>query len=524
MSDENHSKRDYSRSPRTERKSFGGKTDSKRDFCGNKPSFRGDDSSPRRNFKKDPPTSRHPESRNSRNGQGAEKRPFQKISDPRRVALNALCDVTLTDAYAGIALNKRFMESSLSPEDKRLATSIFYTALENRMRIDHLLNQLVAAMPEPIVREILHIAAAQLIYMDRIPDHAAVDEAVNAIKRLGREYYAPLVNGTLRNLIRARDAGDLKDPKRSENPTRYLSIMYSIPETMVSRLIAAYGEETAERIISFKPEQHWETVRPNLMEMDDASFERYLDSREWTWKKGIAAHSYRLLKAGELSSDEGFLKGLYSIQGESSMLAAQALQARPGMNIVDACAAPGGKSAYLCEAMQGTGRVYAYELHEHRVELLKKMASRLRLYNLRPVMTDATVFRPENEERMSSVLIDAPCSGLGVMANKPDLKYRMKNEKIDGLVETQRQLLDVCSRYVQPGGLLVYSTCTLLPEENEQQVRNFLQKHPDFTPDCDVSWLPEQLRDQSIDGMLQLLPHMNEGLDGFFIARLRRER
>ncbi len=447
-----------------------------------------------------------------------------KMGDPRRVALNALCDVMMADAYAGIALNKRFKEVELSPEDKRLATNIFYTALENRMRIDHLLNQLVASMPEPIVRAVLHVAAAQLLYMDRIPDHAAVDEAVNTIKRLGREHYAALVNGTLRNLIRERDAGELKDPVRGENPARYLSIMHSIPETLVSRLIAAYGEEEAEKIVSYKPEQHWENVRPNLMEMDDAAFEKYMTEKGWTWEKGIAAHSYRLLRAGDLAGDEDFRKGLFSIQGESSMLAAQAVCAKAGMNIIDACAAPGGKSALMCEIMQGTGRVYAYELHEHRVELLKGMANRLKLYNLRPAQADATVFRPENADRMNAVLVDAPCSGLGVMGDKPDLKYRMKDENLVSITETQKKLLDTCSKYVQPGGLLVYSTCTLLPEENQNQVREFLNAHPEFSLETDVSWLPESLREYAEDGMIQLLPHRHEGMDGFFIARMRRAR
>ncbi len=459
-------------------------------------------------------------------GQGgvAPGRPAHRTGDARRVALNALCDVTMADAYAGIALNKRLREADLSDEDRRLATSIFYTALENRMRIDYLLSQLVAHMPELIVREVMHIAAAQLLYMDRVPDHAAVDEAVGQIKKLGREQYAPLVNGTLRNLIRERDANELKYPVREDNPARYLSIMNSIPETLVARLIAAYGEEEAEEIVSFRPDEHWETVRPNLLETDDAAFERYLTARGWTWEKGTATHSYRLLRAGDLAADEGFRKGLFSIQGESSMLAAQAVCVRPGMHVVDACAAPGGKSALMCEMMQNTGRVYAYELHEHRVELLRSMGTRLKIYNLRPVMADATVFRPENSLQMDAVLVDAPCSGLGVMGGKPDLKYRMKDEKLALLTETQRKLLDTCSRYVKPGGLLVYSTCTLLPEENQEQVRAFLTDHPDFVPDEDVSWLPETLRGEAERGMIQLLPHRHVGLDGFFIARMRRAR
>lgn len=448
----------------------------------------------------------------------------RKTADPRRVALNALCDVTMADAYAGIALNKRLKEADLTPEDKRLATSIFYTALENRMRIDHLLNQFVSHMPEPIVREVLHLAVAQLIYMDRVPDHAAVDEAVGQIKRLGREQYAALINGTLRNLIRARDAHELRDPVREENPARYMSIMHSVSEPLVARLIQAYGEEETEKIVSYRPDEHWECIRPNLMEMDDAAFERYMTERGWTWEKGIVEHSYRLRGAGDLGGDDDFRKGVFSIQGESSMLAAQAVGAKPGMNIVDACAAPGGKSALMCEMMQGTGRVYAYELHEHRVQLLKSMGARLKTYNLRPVMADATVFRPENEERMNAVLVDAPCSGLGVMGNKPDLKYRMRDGKITELAETQRKLLETCSRYVQPGGLLVYSTCTLLPEENQEQVKVFLESHPDFSMETDVAWLPEVLRSQAQNGMIQLMPHKHEGLDGFFIARMRRTR
>ncbi len=444
--------------------------------------------------------------------------------DARRVALNALCDVTMADAYAGIALNRRFKEVELSAEDKRLATNIFYTALENRMRIDHLINQLVAHMPEQIVREVLHVAAAQILYMDRIPDHAAVDEAVTMIKRLKREQYAPMVNGALRNLIRDRDAGELKDPVRTENVARYLSIMHSVPETLVARLIDAYGEEEAEKIVAFRPEEHWENVRPNLMEMDDAAFEKYMTGRGWTWEKGTAEHSYRLLKAGDLAADQDFITGKFSIQGESSMLAAQAVCAKAGMHIVDACAAPGGKSALMCEMMQGTGRVYAYELHPHRVELLKGVANRLKLYNLRPAMADATVLRPENEEKMDAVLVDAPCSGLGVMGDKPDLKYRMKSENIEAIIETQKKLLDTCCRYVQLGGLLVYSTCTLLPEENQQQVYAFLENHPEFELDKDVSYLPEILRDEAKEGMIQLLPHRHKGLDGFFIARMRRVR
>ncbi|MBO4297827.1 MAG: 16S rRNA (cytosine(967)-C(5))-methyltransferase RsmB [Clostridia bacterium] len=448
-----------------------------------------------------------------------------KNMDARKLALSALCDVTIADAYGNIALDKRLREADLSPEDKRLATNIFYTALENRMYIDYLLAQFIEHMPEEqVVRELLHIAAAQILFMDRVPDYAAVDEAVNQIKAFNRAQYAPMVNGTLRNLIRARDAGELKTPDRATNPVRYLSIMHSLPETMVARLVDTYGEATAEEIVSFKPSEHWETVRPNLNELDDAAFEKLMDGRGWHFMPGTVPHSWHVIGAGDLPSDPDYRRGLFSIQSESSMLAAMAVGARPGMNIIDACAAPGGKTALMAEQMQGSGRVYAFELHEHRVELIKKTALRLRLYNIRPVATDATVLRPENEDAMDAVLLDAPCTGLGVMTSKPDLKYRLKDEKIESIVETQRKLLDTCCRYVKPGGTLVYSTCTLLKDENGDQIASFLERHPEFEPIADDSWLPDRLKPYFRNGTIQLLAHRDKGMEGFFIARLRRAR
>ena len=410
----------------------------------------------------------------------------------------------------------------MSVEDKRLATGMFYTALENRMRIEYVLGQFVEHMPEPFIRECLHLAAAQILYMDRVPDHAAVDEAVKQVKAYGREQYAALVNGALRNLIRAREAGSIQEPDRAASAVRYLSIEHSVPENIVKRLIEAYGEEEAERIISFRPREHWETVRPNLIDMDDGAFEQYLTRRGWEWKKGLVPHSYHVLRAGDLPSDPDFRRGLFTVQGGSSMLAAEALDPRSGSLLIDACAAPGGKASLLCELMQGTGRVYAYELHAHRVELIKSTARRLRLYNMRPVQADATVLREDNVGAMDGVLLDAPCSGLGVMHNKPDIKYRLKETNIEELVDLQRRLLDTCCQYVKRGGALVYSTCTLLPEENAGQVDEFLKRHPEFTLDVQGKWVPEALRGDFVDGKLQLLPGKHPEIDGFFIAKLIR--
>jgi len=191
--------------------------------------------------------------------------------------------------------------------------------------------------------------------------------------------------------------------------------------------------------------------------------------------------------------------------------------------MLDACAAPGGKTACLAEQMGGTGRVHAWDIHEHRVELIRNMVKRLRLYNVRPAIRDAAILREDLIQTMDAVLIDAPCTGFGVMLNKPDVKYRQTAESVESLVKLQRAILDACCQYVKPGGTLVYATCTILPEENAGQVQWFLEAHPEFEPDGDGlrAALPDFVRDR-IDGcMLQLQAHRDLG-EGFFIARMKR--
>ena len=204
------------------------------------------------------------------------------------------------------------------------------------------------------------------------------------------------------------------------------------------------------------------------------------------------------------------------------MLAARAVEVRPGMQVLDACAAPGGTSCLMAEAMQGSGRVYAWDLHDHRVELIRAAAKRLGLDNIRPQVRDASKPSENLVGTMDAVLVDAPCSGLGVMGDKPDIKYRLTDESIDALVPIQRSILDTCASYVRPGGLLVYSTCTILPEENGDQVADFLARHPEFEADADDAWLPEALRQRWSEGQIQILPS-RDGMDGFFSARLRRK-
>jgi len=473
------------------------------------------------------------DSKSSRHSNSSFSKPHSPSSKPhsqsatreitaRDAALRALQDVVRGDAYASQALNRRLAEARLKPEDSRLTASLFYSAVENRLYIEHMLGKFMDQRPEPVVNDILHIAAAQILFMDRVPDHAAVDEAVKQVRAARREGFTGMVNGVLRNLIRARDAGTLSLPDKATDPVAWFRARYSISAPAVRRLIDAYGMETAEAIAAWTPARRVETVRPNRLRMDAGAFAKWLTDQGLEWKPGIVPDAFVVSDGGNLAVHPGYGQGIFSIQGQSSMLAAQAVGARPGMQILDACAAPGGKTCLMAESMGTSGRVHAWDVHEHRVALIRAAALRLGLENVRPAQRDASKSVESMRLSMDAVLVDAPCSGLGVIAEKPDIKYRKTEEELTALPPLQLKILSACAGAVKVGGLLVYATCTILPDENEGVVRAFLEQHPGFEPDNGDDWLPEALKPRFDNGMLQILPD-RDGMDGFFIARMRRK-
>ncbi len=440
----------------------------------------------------------------------------------RRVALEVLRDVHQGGAFAALALNERLAKTGLSPADRRLVTSIVYGALENQTQIDFALDRLMDHPTRDLIqRDILRLSAFQILFHDRVPDSAAVNEGVNLAKAMGMEAACGFLNAVLRNLARGKSA--LPWPKKEGDLREYLHVMGSMPLWIVDRLTEIYGVEEAEAIIMHRDAKHPMVVRPNMLRQTDAQFEALLQRKAWQVSRGLAPHAYLVSGAAEIGLDSDYQKGLFSIQGQSSMLAAEAVQAKVGMKVLDACAAPGGKSAYLCEAMQGTGRVYAWEVHEKRAMLLESTKRRLNLENLRISVRDATEPRPEMEGTLDAVLLDAPCSGLGVMVQKPDLKHRIQPEDIPPIVAQQRKLLDALCRYVKPGGLLVYSTCSILPEENSEQIAGFLQDYPAFAVEPLPTSFPESLRKQQTSLGLQLLGYRDQ-VEGFYIVRLRKAR
>ena len=440
----------------------------------------------------------------------------------RRVALDVLCDVHQNGAFAQLSLDEHLRSAKLRPEDRRLVTSIVYGTLENELRIDYALDKLMDhPTHQPSQRDILRMSAYQILFLDRVPDSAAVNEAVKLVKAMNMEAASGFINAVLRNLSRGKET--IEWPKKEDGLRTYLSIMGSMPVWLVDRLIADYGEEEAERVILYRETEHPIVVRPNLNRLTDAEFEKLLEKKGWRTARGVAPHAHLVYGVQEITFDSDYKAGLFSIQGQSSMLAAEAVQAKPGMKVLDACAAPGGKSAYLCEQMQLTGRVFSWELHEKRALLLEGVKRRLGLDNMRISVRDAGEYRQDLDSTLDAVLLDAPCAGLGVLTQKPDIKLRLKPEDIPAIVDTQKRLLDTVCRYVKKGGTLVYSTCSILPEENALQMKDFLERHPEYELQTMPASFPEELRKQQGSHGLQLLG-CRDGVEGFFIARMRRVR
>ncbi|MDO4837567.1 MAG: 16S rRNA (cytosine(967)-C(5))-methyltransferase RsmB [Clostridia bacterium] len=439
----------------------------------------------------------------------------------RRVALAVIRDVTENGAYASLSLDEHLTKSGLSPADRRLASRLAYDTLEQQLKLDWALDQIMARPDTDIkLRNVLRLGACQILLEDRIPESAATNTAVHLCREIGMDGLAGVCNGILRNLVRRKE--ELVWPDPAQDPVKARSIAYSVPEWLVRRLDQDWGVETANAIMACHAQESI-TVRPNLTRLDDAGFEALLNKKVWEHDKAEVPYAYHIRNMADIGQDGDFLGGLFSIQGESSMMACLALAPKRGSQVLDACAAPGGKACFLAEMMGGSGRVQAWELHDHRTKLIAAQAKRLGLENVRPITRDASVPRPELDATMDAVLLDAPCTGLGTMADKPDVKYRVTEESCRELAELQRKLLDALCMTVKPGGVMVYSTCSIMKAENQDQIAAFLERHPEFRLEPLPDTIPERFRAHEDVG-LQLLPGRDAGVSGFYIARLRRAR
>ncbi len=439
----------------------------------------------------------------------------------RQIALKVLMEVNRDGKYANISLKDNLRTVDLSARDVAFVAQLVYGALERQLTLDYFLNKFTTLKKaNPWIINILRLGAYQILYLDRVPDSAAVNEAVNLCKKNGLFALSGLVNGVLRNIVRSKES--LRLPDSSLSRTENMSLLYSYPLWLTEKWIKDYGEQTAEHIMQPPSAGEGLSIRVNTLKSEPEKLIEEFSKQGIHAEKGLyLREALRLRYTGDIEEDSLYKNGYFTVQGESSMLVAHAVAPKPGQTVLDACSSPGGKAIHMAELMGNKGRVYAWDVHEHRIDLVRANIKRMGADPVIPGVMDASCYSPEFDEFFDCVLIDAPCSGLGIVHKKPDVKLKVTPDGLKELVSIQERILDACSKYVKPNGVLVYSTCTVNKDENQDMISNFLADHKEFYKEDIALYLPAPLQDAAADGMIQLIPYLHN-TDGFFIARLRK--
>lgn len=429
-------------------------------------------------------------------------------TNPRAAAAASLLSWEKNGRFANLEVNASLASSALSEADRGLYTALVYGVIERAITLDHIIAAL-AARPDqqidPQTRCALRLGLYQLTFMDRIPAHAAVSESVNLAPSRSRGF----VNALLRSYLRSGCQYRLP-----EEPLSRMSVEFSAPKELCSFWLERYGEELTKKLLSSTTRNPRVTVRINPLRITPEEF-LARHSSDGACRCPLSDDMIELSHAASVA--EGIREGLYIVQDPASRLCVRALDPRPGETVIDTCAAPGGKTISAALDMKNEGRVIAFDLHENKLSLIRRTAESLGITVLTADKRDARQPDPELIGKADRVLCDAPCSGLGVIAKKPDIKYKSL-DSVAALPAIQYDILCGAAQYVRPGGVLVYSTCTLNPDENEHIVTRFLDAHPDFCPtDFDLG-----TAGRSENGMRTFFPH-EDGCDGFFVAKMIRK-
>lgn len=458
---------------------------------------------------------------------------MSRPSPARLAALRALVRVETDRAYAPLALAGALTQARLERRDRALATELVYGVLRWRGRIDYCLER-ISTRPlsklSPWVRGALRLAAYQLLFLDSVPVPVTCSETVLLVKEK-EPWAAPFANGVCRSL--ARNFRELAFPDPQSDPVSYLATVHSHPQWLVKRWHARWGFERALAVCESDNRPAPVTVRVNLARTDVEDLTARLKAHGVDVEPGrLSPAALRLSGAGPVENLPGFAEGLFQVQDESSQLVAWAVAPRPGTRVVDLCAGPGGKSTHIAELLamkswegaKGEPPVLCVDVHPHKSGLVEENARRLGLEGwIRTAVRDAREMAHEYEGRFDRVLVDAPCSGTGVLRRRPDLRWQRKEEELGELVALQRELLEAAARMVAPGGLLIYSTCSLEDEENRENAKWFLEAFPRFQAEPPADSLPEPARSslEAKGPWVEIFPDQFES-DGFFIFRARR--
>ena len=417
----------------------------------------------------------------------------------RKTAFEILFEIEKEGAYSNLTIN-RFLEKN-KPENPAFIRELVYGVLENKILLDYYLDNLIPSGIKKVKKKeatLLRLGIYQLIFMDSVPDYAAVNETVTIAKKLvrGREGF---INGVLRGYM--KKGNEIKLPDESKDLKNYLSVKYSFPTWLIDKWEEQYGIEECKLLLEASNSRPQLSIRVNIDKISRDDLKGYLEEKGYEVTLGTFSERTLHVKGSGLLDDDKYKEGYFSIQDEASTVAADVLGATPGETIIDVCAAPGGKSTAIAELMKNDGKVYSCDIYEHKLELINSLAKRLGLSIIETTLLDGTKGKENWFAMADRVLADVPCSGLGVIRRKPEIKYKDITDFTE-LVEIQKKILNNAAKYVKSGGTLVYSTCTINKDENQLQISEFLNNHLEFELISEKQFLP------------------TENIDGFYVCKM----
>ncbi|MBU3742849.1 MAG: 16S rRNA (cytosine(967)-C(5))-methyltransferase RsmB [Candidatus Kapabacteria bacterium] len=440
------------------------------------------------------------------------------FENARGTAVKLLSRYESSDSFIDKLLEGELRRSELSPADKALVTELVNGTVRWQSRLDWILTgfyhgEFTKCLP--LVRNAMRIALYQMLFLSKIPPPAAINESVDLVKRVKGDRHAGIVNGVLRNIL--RNITSIRYPAKDDNVVLYDSIVYAHPQWMVRRYHERFGAQAAEQLLQANNQRPMLTLRVNTLTTNKETVERELQEADIKYEQSpIHDNSLLINSLREIRNLPLFEAGHVSVQDASASLAIQLADPKPGMTVYDLCAAPGGKAMYAAERMQNKGQIVALEMYESKLRFISENAERCKVSIVKPVHGDAREFTPDHEADL--VLVDAPCTGLGTVSKKPDVKWRRTLDDVRRMSAKQKEILQHAALLVKKGGVLVYSTCTIEPEENGEVVRWFLQQHPEFELDDAAKYVNESV---VLDGFVQTFQHRHRS-DGAFAARLVR--
>ncbi len=442
----------------------------------------------------------------------------------REIILAILMETTSQREYSHAVIGNTLEKYQfLEKKERAFINKTSEGTMEYLLLLDYIISQ-YAAVPvskmKPVIRNILRFSVYQLKFMDHVPARAVCNEAVKLTQKKGFHNLKNFVNGVLRNI--ARNLDTIIYPDEEIDEIRYLSIMYSVPEWIVIKWLKAYSYMTVKAVLESFLNRKGTSIRVNTGKIAPDKLAELFDREQIRWEQGkYLPYAMKITGYDYLKKMEAFQKGYFYVQDSSSMLAAEIASPQKGNICIDVCASPGGKSIHLAQLLENTGLVVARDISEKKTDTIKENVRRMDAANIRVEVQDATVLVRESVEKADIVIADLPCSGLGVIGKKTDIKYRLNPQKIKELIKIQREILSIVHKYVKKGGTLIYSTCTICEEENLENVKWFLENFPFILETIDP-YISEDLRSETTkEGYIQLLPGIHD-TDGFFIARLKR--